>query len=86
MQLFPVPESKSGPQIIEMLTKRVTALGGILSGSFMVDCETYTSVTSLGKLIHKSITSESESVQQTICWILLSVSNIPTEASQNNER
>lgn len=49
LQLFPVPDGKSGPQIIEMLTKRVIALGAVLSGSFMVDCETYTSVASLGE-------------------------------------
>ncbi|KAK4009929.1 hypothetical protein OUZ56_019073 [Daphnia magna] len=47
LQLFAVPEGKSGPQVIDILTKRVTSLGGVLSGSFMVDCETYTSVASL---------------------------------------
>lgn len=44
-----MPDGKSGPQIIEMLTKRATALGAVASGSFMVDCETYTSVAPLGK-------------------------------------
>lgn len=49
LQLFAVPEGKSGPQVIEMLTKRAIALGAVLSGSFIVDCETYSSTASLGK-------------------------------------
>lgn len=32
-----------------MLTKRVASLGAVQSGSFMVDCETYSSVPSLGE-------------------------------------
>ncbi|KZS19804.1 mediator of RNA polymerase II transcription subunit 20 isoform X1 [Daphnia magna] len=64
LQLFAVPEGKSGPQVIDILTKRVTSLGGVLSGSFMVDCETYTSVASLGAtrsvhLLHNSETPAS---------------------------
>lgn len=49
LQQFPVAEGKSGPQIIELLSKRVLALGAIQSGSFIVDCETYSSVVSLGE-------------------------------------
>ncbi len=53
LQQFPVAEGKSGPQIIELLSKRVLALGAIQSGSFIVDCETYSSVVSLGESFNK---------------------------------
>ena len=52
MQLFPVTDSKTGPQIIEILTKRVVAVGAVQSGSFIVDCETYSSVPTLGEPKH----------------------------------
>ncbi|KAG5876547.1 hypothetical protein JTB14_010318 [Gonioctena quinquepunctata] len=41
-------ENKSGPQTIEILSKRITALGAVQQGQFLVDCETYTSVPQLG--------------------------------------
>jgi len=50
LQLFPIAEGKSGPQIVELLTKRVTALGGVQSGTFIVDCETYSSNAILGNI------------------------------------
>ena len=50
LQLFPIAEGKSGPLTVEQLTKRVTALGGVQSGTFIVDCETYSSNASLGNI------------------------------------
>ncbi|XP_045470400.1 mediator of RNA polymerase II transcription subunit 20 [Harmonia axyridis] len=47
IQQYPV-ENKTGPAVIEMLSKRVLALGAIQQGHFLVDCETYTSVPQLG--------------------------------------
>ncbi|XP_044733005.1 mediator of RNA polymerase II transcription subunit 20 [Chrysoperla carnea] len=48
LQQFPPMENRTGPQIIEFLTKRIVALGALQSGQFLVDCETYTSVPQLG--------------------------------------
>ncbi|XP_071454033.1 mediator of RNA polymerase II transcription subunit 20 isoform X2 [Hetaerina americana] len=48
LQHYPMTESKTGAQVIDLLTKRVIALGAVHSGQFIVDCETYTSVPSLG--------------------------------------
>lgn len=44
LQPFPNLENKTGPAIIDFLTKRVVALGAVQVGHFIVDCETYTSV------------------------------------------
>lgn len=44
---FPT-ENRTGPQTIEVLSKRIMALGAIQQGHFLVDCETYTSVPQLG--------------------------------------
>ncbi|XP_023017317.1 mediator complex subunit 20 [Leptinotarsa decemlineata] len=41
-------ENRSGPQIIDILSKRITELGAVQQGQFLVDCETYTSVPQLG--------------------------------------
>ncbi|XP_028143063.1 mediator of RNA polymerase II transcription subunit 20 [Diabrotica virgifera virgifera] len=44
---FPI-DNKTGPQTIELLSKRILALGATQQGQFLVDCETYTSVQQLG--------------------------------------
>ncbi|PSN48932.1 Mediator of RNA polymerase II transcription subunit 20 [Blattella germanica] len=49
LQQFPMVENRTGPQTIEFLTKRVMALGAIQTGQFLVDCDTYMSVASLGQ-------------------------------------
>ncbi|CAH1111360.1 unnamed protein product [Psylliodes chrysocephalus] len=41
-------DNKTGPQTIEVLSKRIAALGAVQQGHFLVDCETYTSVPQLG--------------------------------------
>ncbi|XP_018325771.1 mediator of RNA polymerase II transcription subunit 20 [Agrilus planipennis] len=48
VQNFPITENRTGPSTIELLTKRISALGAIQQGHFLVDCETYTSVPQLG--------------------------------------
>lgn len=48
LQQFPIAENRTGPSTIELLTKRITALGAVQQGQFLVDCETYTSVPQLG--------------------------------------
>lgn len=48
LQQFPLTENRTGPQTIEFLAKRISALGALQAGSFLVDCETYTSVPQLG--------------------------------------
>lgn len=50
LQPFPVPENKTGPITIDFLTKRLLALGAVQTGGFLVDCETFNSNASLGKL------------------------------------
>lgn len=44
---FPT-ENRTGPQTIEVLSKRIMALGATQQGHFLVDCETYTSGPQLG--------------------------------------
>ncbi|RUS80494.1 hypothetical protein EGW08_011745 [Elysia chlorotica] len=41
---YPVPEGRSGAQVVDLLQKQVEMLGGIKAGTFLVDCETYQSV------------------------------------------
>ncbi|XP_046999081.1 mediator of RNA polymerase II transcription subunit 20 [Schistocerca americana] len=48
LQQFPMVENRTGPQTIEFLTKRIVALGAVQVGHFLVDCETYMSVPTLG--------------------------------------
>lgn len=45
---FPMLENRTGPQTIEFLTKRIVALGAIQMGQFLVDCDSYISMPSLG--------------------------------------
>lgn len=40
---FPVPEGKSGQQVVDSLQKQVELLGAVKTGNFSVDCETYQS-------------------------------------------
>ncbi|XP_026470054.1 mediator of RNA polymerase II transcription subunit 20 [Ctenocephalides felis] len=60
LQQFSILENKTGPQTIELLTKRVVALGAVPTGQFLVDCETYMSVPQLGaqKTVHVLHNSE----------------------------
>lgn len=44
---FPT-ENRTGPQTIEILSKRILALGATQQGQFLVDCESYTSLPQLG--------------------------------------
>ncbi|XP_022910422.1 mediator of RNA polymerase II transcription subunit 20 [Onthophagus taurus] len=48
LQHFPIPENQTGPTTIEWITKKITALGAMQQGQFLVDCETYISVPQLG--------------------------------------
>ncbi|XP_059143401.1 mediator of RNA polymerase II transcription subunit 20-like isoform X2 [Physella acuta] len=41
---YPVPEGRSGAQVVDVLQKQVETLGGIKMGNFHVDCEAYQSV------------------------------------------
>ncbi|XP_037076376.1 mediator of RNA polymerase II transcription subunit 20-like [Pollicipes pollicipes] len=47
LQTFPLIEGLTGPQTLDVLHKRITALGARISGQFVVDCETYFSAPSL---------------------------------------
>ncbi|KAL5013363.1 hypothetical protein ScPMuIL_007633 [Solemya velum] len=40
---YPVPEGKSGQQVVDSLQRQVELLGAVKSGNFSVDCETYQS-------------------------------------------
>jgi len=42
--VYPVKENMTGAQTIELLTKRVLILGGIQTGQFQVDCDSFGSV------------------------------------------
>ncbi|XP_034246076.1 mediator of RNA polymerase II transcription subunit 20-like isoform X2 [Thrips palmi] len=50
VQHYPMTENRTGPQVIEFLTKRVHAMGATQSGAFLVDCDTYNSVPAFGEL------------------------------------
>lgn len=47
LQQFPV-ENRTGPATIDLLSKRIVALGAVQQGHFLVDCDTYSSVPQLG--------------------------------------
>ena len=38
---YPVPEGKTGQQMVDVLHKRVEQLGATKTGNFSVDCEMY---------------------------------------------
>ncbi|PZC71944.1 hypothetical protein B5X24_HaOG212224 [Helicoverpa armigera] len=54
LQQYPVPENKTGTYVIELLTKRILALGATQQGQFLVDCESYLSHPQMGttKTVH----------------------------------
>lgn len=47
LQQFPIVDNRTGPSTVELLTKRISALGATPQGQFLVDCETFTSVPSI---------------------------------------
>lgn len=49
LQPFPIPDNKTGSTTTDMLAKRLTALGAVSTGQFLVDCETYQSAPGMGK-------------------------------------
>lgn len=51
---WPVTENRTVPQAVEILTKRLDALGATKTGNFGVDCETYQSLPTMvpAKFIH----------------------------------
>ena len=48
--MFPVPEDKSGQQVVDSLQRQVEQLGAVKTGNFCVDCETYQSNQQIGRL------------------------------------
>lgn len=60
LQPFPIMENKTGSGTIEFLTNRLLKLGAQHTGCFLVDCETYHSVPTMGspKLVHVLHNSE----------------------------
>jgi len=42
-----VPADKTAPQYVEVIQRRISNLGAVKTGQFLVDCETYTSTSSL---------------------------------------
>lgn len=52
LQTYPVKEGLTGSQTIDLLVKRVQTLGGQQTGQFLVDCDTYASMSSpIGKVL-----------------------------------
>jgi len=45
---YPIAENRTGPQTVDLLIKRIGALGASQSGQFLVDCETYSSAPTMG--------------------------------------
>lgn len=60
LQPYPVPENKTGTYVIELLSKRILALGATQQGQFLVDCESYLSHAQMGtsKTVHVLHNSE----------------------------
>ncbi|XP_013395333.1 mediator of RNA polymerase II transcription subunit 20-like [Lingula anatina] len=66
---YPVPEGKSGQQIVDVLQSRLEQLGAEKSGQFNVDCETYQSQvpSAQNRLVHLLHNSE----QPATCFAVL---------------
>ena len=47
LQSLNVPPDKTAPQVVEIIQRRISHLGAVKTGQFLVDCETYTSTSSL---------------------------------------
>ena len=47
LQSLTVPADKTAPQYVEVIQRRISNLGAVKTGQFLVDCETYTSTSSL---------------------------------------
>ena len=44
LQLYTGKDNRTGPQTIELLTRRIVNLGAVQAGQFLVDCEVHQSV------------------------------------------
>lgn len=80
LQQFPCLENRTGPQIIEFLTKRIVALGAVQAGQFLVDCETYTSVPQLGTQRTVHVLHNSEQPASVFSILDTGTKNIPLVA------
>jgi len=58
LQLYPLPDGKTGQQTIETLTKRIMNLGATQTAPFVVDCEVYTSQNTPNKTLYVLHNSE----------------------------
>lgn len=68
--MFPVPEDKSGQQVVDSLQRQVEQLGAVKTGNFCVDCETYQSNQQIAgnlRLVHVLHNSE----QPASCFSIL---------------
>jgi len=80
LQVYSLPEGKTGPQIIDTLTKRIMNLGATQAGQFLVDCEIYGSQPQLGANKNLYILHNSE-YPATVFSVLESGSNLITLTS-----
>ena len=49
--MYPVPEDKSGQQVVDSLQQQIEQLGAVKTGNFCVDCETYQSHAQNGNIV-----------------------------------
>lgn len=71
---YPVPEGKSGQQVVDTIQKQLEQLGAVKSGNFCVDCETYQSnvQTAPQRIIHILHNSE----QPATCFAVLDTGTV----------
>lgn len=60
LQPHAVPDNKTGSAVIELLSKRLLAIGAQQTGGFLVDCETFQSIPQMGspRVVHVLHNSE----------------------------
>ncbi|XP_060597390.1 mediator of RNA polymerase II transcription subunit 20-like [Ruditapes philippinarum] len=68
---YPIPEGKSGQQVVDSLQKDIELLGAVKTGSFNVDCETYNSVNLPGSTQQRLIHVLHNSEQPASCFSVL---------------
>ena len=68
---YPLPEGKSGPQTADALCKTIERLGGVRSGTFSVECETFFSTPHVGLTPTRALNLLRDSERPASCFALL---------------
>ncbi|XP_050412133.1 mediator of RNA polymerase II transcription subunit 20 isoform X2 [Patella vulgata] len=68
---YPVPEGKSGQQVVDGIQKQIELLGAVKTGNFCVDCETFQAGSGIQNTPQRQVNILHSSEQPASCFAIL---------------